>query len=31
MVDGWALFFAWGQWVALLLLLAYFVLWRRPR
>jgi hypothetical protein len=30
MVDGWALFFGWAQFVLLLLVLAYFVLWRRP-
>jgi hypothetical protein len=30
MVDGWALFFGWAQFALLLLLLAYFVLWRRP-
>jgi hypothetical protein len=29
-VDGWALFFGWAQFVLLLLLLGYFVLWRRP-
>jgi hypothetical protein len=29
-VDGWALFFGWVQFVSLLLVLGYFVLWRRP-
>jgi hypothetical protein len=28
MVDGWPLFFGWAEFVVLLLLLAYFVLWR---
>jgi hypothetical protein len=31
MVDGWALFFAWSELAVLVLALAYFVLWRRPR
>jgi hypothetical protein len=29
MVDGWPLFFGWAEFAALLLLLAYFVLWRQ--
>lgn len=28
MVDGWALFFAWAEFGVLVVLLAYFVLWR---
>jgi hypothetical protein len=30
MVDGWALFFGWAEWLSLVLVLCYFVLWRRP-
>jgi hypothetical protein len=29
MVDGWALFFGWSELAVLLLVLGYFVLWRR--
>jgi hypothetical protein len=28
MVDGWPLFFGWAELAVLLLILAYFVLWR---
>jgi hypothetical protein len=28
MVDGWPLFFGWVEFLALVLLVAYFVLWR---
>ena len=28
MVDGWPLFFGWAQFGVLLLVVAYFVLWR---
>jgi hypothetical protein len=29
MVEGWPLFFGWAELVVLLLVLAYFVLWRQ--